>query len=321
MSFLAANRLWLLLAVGALAVAYVFLQHRRRHYAARFTNLALLDTVAPRRPGWRRHVSAVAVGIALVALVVGLARPVRVERVPRKQAIVMLAIDVSYSMTATDVSPSRIEAATKAAKSFVSQLPSKFQVGLVAFDRSASVLATPTIDHLAVLNALDRLSVGQGTAGGEGLHVALDAVKGSLEGVRTAATASGQKPTATIVLLSDGATTTGRPIQDAAEEAKTAGVPVSTIAYGTPSGTVAIQGETVPVPSDPAAMKQVANTTGGKFFEATSAGQLKKVYQDIQARVGYTKQPHEILRWFFGIAFVALLAAVAASMVWSSRFL
>ena len=143
MTFLAPSRLWLLLAIAALAIAYVILQSRRRHYAARFTNLDLLASVAPRHPGWRRHVAAAAIGLGLVALIVGIARPVRDEKVPSDEAVVMLVVDVSASMEATDVAPSRLQAAQEAAARFVKGVPDKFQVGLISFDESTHVLATP----------------------------------------------------------------------------------------------------------------------------------------------------------------------------------
>src|SRR5213592_2850995 len=152
MTFLSPSRLLLLVFVFALGAAYVVLQKRRRHYAVRFTNIALLDSVAPKRPGWRRHLSAAIAGVALIAMVVGLARPARDEKVPREEAVVMLAIDVSRSMTATDVAPSRLESAVAAAKDFVDGVPGGFRVGLVAFDDEARILATPTLERQVVID-------------------------------------------------------------------------------------------------------------------------------------------------------------------------
>jgi Ca-activated chloride channel family protein len=322
MTFLAPGRLWLLLLIAGLVVAYVVMQHRRRHYAARFTNLDLLSSVAPKRPGWRRHVAAIAVLCGLVALVFGLARPVRDEKVPTEHAIVMMVIDVSASMRATDVSPSRIEAAQGAAEKFVEQVPAKFQVGLIAFDGSTRVLATPSTDHANVVQAIDNLRTGPGTATGDALSTAVDTVKTTLaEAKAKATTKKGEAPPATIVLVSDGVQTVGSPLGQATAEAKTANIPVTTIAYGTPSGQVTVEGEIVDVPSDPEAMNAVADETGGKFFTAESSNDLKSVYNDIQARVGFHLEQREIVRFFVALALIALVLAIVASLVWGARFL
>lgn len=316
MTLLAPERLWLLVLVGVLVALYLVLQQRRRHYAVRFTNLALLDSVAPRRPGWRRHVAAAIAGLALVALVVGLARPARDEKVPREEAVVMLAIDVSRSMTATDVSPSRMESAIAAAEDFIVDVPSRFRVGLVAFDDEARILATPTLEHQIVIDSLSRLEPGRGTAAGDGIDASLEAIEsvlGTGEGVDDFA--------ATIVLLSDGATTSGMDPAEAARLAADAGVPVTTIAYGTDGGTVEIEGDIVPVPADPAAMEAIADATEGTFFEAASASQLREVYEDIQGRVGFTVEQREIVLWFLVAALVALVLALMSSMLWQARFL
>jgi len=314
--FLAADRLWLLLVVGALSGAYVLLQRRRRHHAVRFTNLDLLASLAPRRPGWRRHVPAAAMGLALVAMVLGLARPARDERVPKEAATVVLVVDTSASMDATDVSPSRLGAAIAAGQEFVDGLPDRLRVGLVSFDRSTRVLAPPTTDRAAVDRALARLSTGPGTAAGEAIYTALDllAANGATGG------AEGEQ-TAAIVLLSDGFTTVGRPTESAAVDAAEQGVPVTTIAFGTPEGTVSVLGAEVPVPSDPDSMATVAETTGGTFFEAFSADDLSRVYDDIGSRIGFEVEQREISLVFVTLAMALLLAGLAAALVWQGRIL
>ncbi len=316
MRFLAAGRLWLLLVVGALSGAYVLLQRRRRHHAVRFTNLDLLASLAPRRPGWRRHVPAAAMGLALVAMVLGLARPARDERVPKEAATVVLVVDTSASMDATDVSPSRLGAAIAAGQEFVDGLPDRLRVGLVSFDRSTRVLAPPTTDRAAVDRALARLSTGPGTAAGEAIYTALDllAANGATGG------AEGEQ-TAAIVLLSDGFTTVGRPTESAAVDAAEQGVPVTTIAFGTPEGTVSVLGAEVPVPSDPDSMATVAETTGGTFFEAFSADDLSRVYDDIGSRIGFEVEQREISLVFVTLAMALLLAGLAAALVWQGRIL
>lgn len=314
MRFLAGERLLLLLVVAALAAAYVVLQGRRRQYAVRFTNLDLLASVAPRRPGWRRHVPAAAMALALAGLVVGIARPARDVKVPKEAATVMLVVDVSASMMATDVEPTRLEAATDAALSFVDDLPDRLRLGLVAFDRTTRVIAPPTTDHQAVELGLQGLSVGPGTAAGDAIFVALDAI--------TTAGGAGQtdgEQTAAIVLLSDGVTTVGSPVQDAAQAAVEQGVPVTTIAFGTEGGTVDIAGRLVPVPADPATMTSLAESTGGGFFEAASGEELRGVYEDIGTRVGYTTEEREVGMTFVVLSLVLLVGALGAALVWMGR--
>jgi Ca-activated chloride channel family protein len=315
-TFLAAGRLWLVLLVLGLAAAYVVLARRRRHYAVRFTNLELLASVAPKRPGWRRHVPAAAMALALLALVVGLARPARNERVPKEAATVMLVVDVSASMEATDVSPSRLAAAQAAATRFVADLPVRLRVGLVAYDRTPRVLATPTPDHATVTAAIGGLETGPGTASGDAVAVALDAIEAAQGAGRT----DGEQ-TAAIVLLSDGVTTVGRPVEDAAAAATERHVPVTTIAFGTDAGTVDVQGRSIPVPADDATMQALAEQTGGRSFTAETAGELQQVYADIGSRVGYTVEQHEVGMTFVAMGLVLLLAAVAGALVWTGRLL
>ena len=308
MTLLAPGWLWLLVVVAGLAAAYVVLQRRRRQYAVRFTNLDLLASVAPKRPGWRRHVPAAAIALALGVLVVAAARPARDERVASEEATVMLVLDVSASMRATDVAPSRMQAAVEAATDFVDDLPERLRVGLVAFDTSARVVATPTIDHQAVADGLARLRPGTGTAAGEGIITALDLLTGSGEA-------------GAIVLLSDGVTTVGRSVEDAVAAAREQSVPVTTIAFGTDDGTVEVAGRIVPVPADPVTMEAVADATGGQFFTAATGDQLRSVYEDIGTRIAYTVEQREIGTMFVVAALALLLAALAASLVWTGRIL
>ncbi len=335
MSLLAPNRLFLLIPVALLAVGYLVLLRRRKQYAVRFTNLDLLDSIAPRRPGWRRHVPASLAGLSAIALVVGLARPTAEMRVPTEDAIVVLAIDTSTSMTATDVSPSRIDAAIAEATAFVDDLPDEFEVGLVAFNGTAQVLTSPTTDHTAVISAIEALITGRGTAGGDAIQAALAsigvafdatsiaALAGTIEATAepTADEVTDDTPAATIVMLSDGETTRGIDILVAAQMAVDQNIPVSTITYGTPTGMVTVNGQTVTVPPDTAMMAEVADLTGGSAFEAASAAELRSVYEDIEARVGSTVEQRELTLAFVAAAFVALLAAAGAAFVWTGRFL
>ena len=312
MNFIAPGRLWLLVLVVALGAAYVVVQRRRRHYAARFTNLDLLASVAPKRPGWRRHVAAAAMLAALVVLVAAWARPTRPERVPRERATVMLAVDTSVSMRATDVEPSRLEAAKAAGSAFVDNLPSRFRLGLVAFDSDARQVVAPTQEHGRVRDALERLRLNERTAIGE-------AIFGSLDSLRDIPSRSSRHPLAHIVLMSDGSTNTGRSNESAARAAVRARVPVTTIAFGTDDGTITTGGEQYPVPVDRDALREIADTTRGRFYEAQSAEQLRSVYSDIGSSVGFRTEQREATAWFVGIALAFAIAGAGASLVWTSR--
>lgn len=316
MNFLSPGRLALLLVVLALAGLYLWVQRRRQHAAVRFSNLALLAEVAPPKAGWRRHVPAAAVALAMAALVVAIAEPVHQVRVPKEAATVMMVIDVSASMDATDVSPSRLEAATAAAKSFVSDLPPQVRVGLVSFDRIARVVSSPTVDHQVVLDGIDRLILGTGTATGEAIYTALDALAAANDTAGAAGTTAGG---AAMVLLSDGVPTVGRPVLGAAQDSADQGVPISTIAFGTQDGTVTVQGRLVSVPADPDTMASVAEITSGKFFKAVSARELRSVYKDIGTRVGYETEQRDASGPVLTVSVIALLAAAGLALLWNGR--
>jgi Ca-activated chloride channel family protein len=314
MRLLAAHWLWLLLAVAALVAAYVWVQVRgRKRAAVRFTNLALLATVAPKRPGWQRHVGAALLALAMVAMVLGLARPERDEKVARRRAVVIMAIDVSISMKATDVAPTRLAAAKAAADTFAESLPASVKLGLVSFAGHASVLLAPTTDHEAVIRSVDSLQLQEATAIG-------DAVLTSLSAVRAAGIGeTGGKAPATIVLMSDGGTTVGTPNDEAAAQAKAAKVPVTTIAFGTADATIDYEGRTVPVPVQPAELARLASQTGGKALTAETASQLEDAYKDVSGVVGYTTEHHELTTWAIAAALGLALLAAAASLRWTSR--
>ena len=306
---------WLLSILGVLAVAgaYVWRQVRKRAYAVRFTNVELLRVLAPAGTGPRRHLAAGAFLLCLLVLALGLAKPAIDAREPLERATVMLAIDVSLSMNATDVAPTRIEAAQKAGKEFVTTLPASFNVGLVAFAKSANVLVSPTKDRTAVLQGLDTLQLAEATATGEAVFTCL----GAIASVPTDGT--NELPPARIVLLSDGYRTSGRSIEDAAAAADAAQVPVSTIAFGTDRGTIDINGRPQSVPVDRPSLQKLAESTKGHYYEAASAGELKKVYQDMGSSIGYHTKPREITQWYVGVGLLFGLAAAGLSLLWTSR--
>lgn len=308
-------RLWLLVALAGLLAAYVALQFTRRKYAVRFTNLALLDKVAPKGPGLRRHAVAAGFLLCVGLQVLAFAGPRRVERVPRERATVMLAIDTSLSMQATDVEPSRIAGAKEAAKTFLAELPAKFNVGLVSFSRTAVVKVSPTKDHQQVLNAIDTLELGEGTAIG-------DAIVASLEAIKTVpADEEGTPPPAVIIVMSDGKTTYGTPDVVATNRATAAGVTVSTIAFGTPEGTITLPSERSPVavPADREALARIAEATGGTAYDAESTAELKEVYRGIGSSVGYVEETRSIVGWFVGLALVAAFLTAFGSLAWFQR--
>jgi Ca-activated chloride channel family protein len=275
----------------------------------------LVAAVSSKWAGWRRHLVAGALLVAISSLVVGLARPAHSVEVPRDEAVVMLAVDVSGSMLATDVAPTRLAAAITAAKKFVSDAPISFRIGLVAFDDSGHTLAPPTTNKTTVLDALDRLARGAGTAAGEGLYTALDDITEATKGSVVAS----DVPFSAVILLADGANTVGRSLTDAAQAAKDQNVPVYTIAYGTPDGTAETNGKTVPVPADPTAMAEVASITGGSTFTATSGNELASVYDEIGTRIGQTVEQQEMVVLFAVIAMVAVTLALGGAMLWNPR--
>jgi Ca-activated chloride channel family protein len=317
MSFQAPLWLLLLLVVAALVAFYVVLQLRRKAYAARFTNVALLGSLVPKRPGWRRHLAFGLVALALAVLVVSLAVPSTKVKVPRERATVIVALDVSLSMKATDIDPTRFQAMQVAAKKFVDLLPKQINLGLVSFSGTASTLVTPTTDHAQVRTAIDNLQLAESTAIGEAVFTSLTAITNFQATLGT----TKDIPPARVVLLSDGFNTVGRSDTQAIDAANNAHVPVSTIAFGTDYGTLDLDGETVPVPVDRPTLKKIADDTGGSFSAAASASQLQQAYANLGSQIGYTTEPKDISPWFVrsGV-FLALLGAVL-SLLWTNRLL
>ncbi|MEU4622953.1 VWA domain-containing protein [Actinoplanes sp. NPDC023801] len=306
---------WLLMLLPVLAMAgtYVWRQFRKRQYAMRFTNVDLLRTLAPKGLGWRRHASAGAFLLMLGALAAATARPSVDTEEPLERATVMLAIDVSLSMQAEDVEPSRIEAAQEAAKAFVSELPPTYNLGLVSFAKAANVQVAPTKDRSAVIAAIDGLTLAEATATGEAVFTSLDAIR------MVPSDGADGAPPARIVLLSDGYRTSGRSIEDAATAAAQANVPVSTIAFGTDNGVVDIRGSVQKVPVDRLSLQDLAEQTKGYFYEAASVSELKQVYEDMGSSIGHRTEPREVTQWYAAAGLLLGLAGAAMSLLWTSR--
>ena len=309
---------WLLglLVVAGLAVGYVVLLRRRRRDVVRFTNLELLDRVAPHRLGWHRHLPAAALIAALAVLTVALAGPVAEAKVPRNRATVVLVIDVSLSMQATDVEPSRLAAAQAAAKVFADQLTPGINLGLVSFAGTTAVLVSPTADREPVKRAVDGLKLSESTATGEAIFAALQAVETFSQAV--AGSAGEGPPPARIVLMSDGKQTVpGGVIPEeeprgsftAARAAAAAGIPVSTISFGTEYGSIEINlGERTPVAVDDASMQRIAELSGGQFFTAASEAELRQVYAELGEQIGYETRRVDTSRpWLAGGALLLVV--------------
>lgn len=323
MNFLEPWRLLTLIGVFVLLLIYLVLQGRRKIYAARLASAELLDSIVPQRPGWRRHVSTGVFLLALSALCVGFAQPTRVVRVPRERATVIVAIDVSLSMEADDVDPTRLRAAQDAASRFIDELPPTLNVGIVSFAGSANVLVPPTNDRDAAHRAIENLRLAESTAIGEAIFTSLDAL------LNAPADAEGNLPPARIVLLSDGVTTVGRSDGAAAQAALDAQIPVSTIAFGTADGiilyddpeTEIVESDPIPVPVGGESLQAIARVTEGTFFSAASLEELDAVYDNIGSAIGFEDVDREITDWFVGGSLVLLTLTSGLTLLWFQRTL
>ena len=310
--------LWfLLLVVVALLVAgYLWMQRRRRRQVLRFANFAMLERVAPRRQGWQRHLPVTLLLAALVLFTVALAGPTAERKVPRNRATVMLVIDVSLSMRATDIEPSRIAAAQREAKRFAHDLIPGVNLGLVSFAGSATVLVSPTTERVSLIRAIDNLKLAEATGTGEAIFAALS----SIEAFGAMISDAQGPPPARIVLLTDGKQTVPTPDGDdprgaftAARAAAAAKIPISAISFGTAYGQVEINGERQPVPADDESIRRIADLSGGQFYDAGSAGQLSDVVNALGEQIGYeTKRTDASRAWLIAGTFAAVLAAGSA---------
>ncbi len=309
--------LFLLVVVG-LAALYVAVQLARERRMLRFANMELLESVAPERPSKWRHVPAILLALSLVLFTIAMAGPTNDVRIPRNRAVVMLVIDVSQSMRATDVAPNRMAAAQEAAKQFAGELTPGINLGLIAFGGNATVLVQPTTNRDATKAALDKLQFQDRTATGEAIFTALQAIAtvGAVIG------GGDTPPPARIVLFSDGKETmptspdNPKGAYTAARTAKDQGVPISTISFGTPYGFVEINDQRQPVPVDDETMKKVASLSGGNAYNAATLQELKTVYDSLQQQIGYeTIKGDASAGWLRLGALVLALAALAALLI------
>jgi Ca-activated chloride channel family protein len=346
----------LLLLAAGVALVWWLLRRRRMRYAVRFTNLEVLAAVAA-GSAWRRFVPPAIFVAALAALCVAAARPHVDRMVAKERAMVILVVDTSRSMQAEDVKPTRLAAAQEAMRRFVDKAPKRLRIGFIVFAGEAQVATPPTTDHELVRQSIDEIGqfhVFGGTAIGDALAAAVDLAEQTLaEGRETIALRAAPAPTeeekrlASILFLSDGAQTRGTLAPyEGAQEAKAAGIPVYTVALGTPEGTIrgrfgfgggggpgspppgsppASPGfdpddEIIPVPPDPETLREVAETTGGKFTEARTADVLEDTYEQLGSSLGREPGESEVTFLFLAAAGGLLLAAGVLSAVWSPRF-
>ncbi len=334
-----------LAGVPLLALAYILMQRRRRKYAVRYASLALVRDAVGRGPGIKRHIPAAVYLLALAAMVVAMARPQAPVEVPRNTGTVVLTIDVSGSMQATDVKPNRMEATKDAARQFVERQPKGVKIGIVSFSDFGALVQAPTRDKDLVLQAIDRLRPQRGTNIGGGLQVALDAVyegadmprpdrtpepNGPQAGrppgvaaprVTPAPRADGSKaPPASIVLVSDGESNVGPPPLEVAQEAVNTGVKIYTIGIGTKEGsTLRIQGRSVFTRLDEESLKGMADMTGGRYMTATSEAELNKVYEELAREREFEKEKTEVT---FMVTLGALVLSIIGgllSLLWFNR--
>ncbi len=314
---------WLLflVVVAALAVGYVLVQRRRLTNTLRFTNFELLEKVAPDRPGRARHIPVALLLVGLTLLTIALAGPTSEQRVPRNRATVVLAIDVSLSMEATDVAPSRLAAAQEAAKSFADDLTPGINLGLVAFSGTASVLVSPTTNREATKTAIDHLQLSERTATGEAIFTSMQ----SIETLAAVLGGSDQAPPARIVLLSDGKQTVPESPDDprggftAARQAAEKGIPVSTISFGTQYGSVTIEDEQIPVPVDDPSLEEIAELSGGSFFAASSLEELEGAYDTLEEQIGFETTRGDASRPWLMLGVGAVAGGLIAAMVLRQR--
>jgi Ca-activated chloride channel family protein len=316
-----------LLLVPLALAGFLWIEKRRARYAIHYTNIEVLALVVTRGSRWRSFVPVALLLLALTCATAALARPEAHLSVASEQASIALAVDMSGSMAAQDVKPTRLGAAEEAIRRFLKDLPKKYRVGLITFAVEPNVASPLTQNRDLVLQALDYANIPrQGTAIGDALARSVElleplAVNGEgVTGPSPPVSSSPDRPLSAILLLSDGAQTSGvlAPLEGAAR-AKSFGIPVYTVALGTPNGAITRGGFSRPVPPDPTTLREIAQTTGGEFFATQSQTKLNAVYEDLASRLGHKKEWRELSFLLVGLAALFALGAGATSLLWGQR--
>jgi len=347
MTFLWPEMLWLLLTVPALVAGYFYILRRKQESAVKYASLTMVKQAIGPRQRFRRHIPPLLFLIALTAMIVAIARPAAIVMLPSQYQTIILAMDVSGSMRATDVKPNRISAAQAAAKAFVDEQPSNVRIGVVSFAATASVVQTPTQNREDIITAIDRFQLQRGTAIGSGIIVSLATIfpdagidvssfiygRSGARGVPIDQAEKSDKPpvkpvapgsytSAAIILLSDGQRTTGPDSIEAARLAADRGVRIFTVGFGTQSGeTIGFEGWSMRVRLDEETLKTIANLTRGEYFYAGTAADLKKVYQVLNSKFLLEKKPMEISSLFAGAAALIAVTSALLSLLWFHRIL
>ena len=340
MSFLWPTSLFFLIAVPVLLGLYIWSQRRRRKYALRYASLSLVKEALGRGPGIRRHIPPALYLLSVAFMLFALARPITVVKVPSQEGTVILAIDVSMSMRATDIKPDRITAAKEAAKAFVEKQGDSVKIGVVSFASDASIVQAPTLDHDLVLAAIDRLRLQRATAIGRAVLTSLDAIwedSGSEGDQPSAVLTQPQNPnapqtptktavpgaakaSASIILLTDGQNNQFPPPLAIIDQAISRGIRVYTVGVGTPAGAVlSLEGRSIRTALDETTLKQIAEDTDAQYFLATSDADLKKVYENLSTELVLRTQKTEVTALFTLVAAVFSIVASALSLLWFNR--
>lgn len=319
MSFGTPLALLALAAVPVLVLVYLSRQRRQSRLIAAFAAPVLAPSHSPRRPGKRRHVPFLFYALALTALLLAVAKPQRSVAVPVERASIMMLTDVSGSMLSTDVTPNRLEAARAAEEQLLNSIPKRVNVGVMAFNQTASVLQSPTQDRASAFDALQQLVASGSTATGTAIATATRIL-------RPGGTSTDSRPPAAIVLLSDGKSIKGQDPVTAAQAAQKEGVKIYTVALGTASGTITVPRangtkQVKPVPPDPATLKSVAQASGGKFFASANADGLSQIYEQLGSELGSRKKEKPITPAFAAGAVLLLLGGASLSLNWFGRLL
>jgi Ca-activated chloride channel homolog len=345
-TFLWPELLALLALVPLLVLAYVLVLRRKRKAALRYASLSMVKDAMGAGPGWRRHVPPLLFLLALVLMIAAIARPAAIVQLPSQHETIILSMDVSGSMRAKDVEPDRLTASQAAAKAFVNEQPRSTRIGVVAFAGTASLVQPPTQNREDILAAIDRFQLQRATAIGSGILVALKAIFPEVEfDLRSSnprreafprslqsrrepdkgtakAVAPGSYKSAAIILLTDGQPTTGPDPIEAARMAAERGVRVFTVGVGTPNGEILVgEGWSMRVRLDEETLKNIANVTGGEYFYAGTAVDLKKIYRSLNAKFVMEKKETEITALFAAAAALLALVSALLSLLWFNRIL